>query len=390
MKRLIVFVLVIFAALTVLCSCDSILDGDTLSITAHQEPLEKVTDSVIEAGTFDELKDNMLVFISKYEETGEIRAYSYEGIIQEDIDLACSQIMSEEPLGAYAVADIFGIATKIVSYYQIEINITYKVTKEQLNSIFSVSTIRYLKSELLDTLAGYKPSMSVQTKNLDLSEEDALSYVSDIYYENPKDIVLMPVTTVEFFPDSGSERIIVFTFGYTKYETSTLRAMAINLNKTVQNIAETVSGSNDGAILLALAERLMDVTDYDTETEGNYTNQNSAATAYGALVNRLAVGEGYAMAYKALCDELGLECYVVLGKLGEKQHAWNIVELEDHYYHIDVSRCDTDSIASSFLLNDTEMSKSYSWDISRYKTCAGPLTYDSRTDSIMDTSTSNS
>jgi hypothetical protein len=155
--------------------------------------------------------------------------------------------------------------------------------------------------------------------------------------------------------------------------------MEKNLNKTVQNIAESVSGDNDGEILLALAERLMEVTDYDAETAagGDYSNQNSAATAYGALVNGLAVGEGYAMAYKALCDELGLdlECDVVLGTLNGKQHAWNIVKLEDYYYHIDVSGCDTDGIPSSFLLNDTVMSERYTWDQSKHKICNGPLVY---------------
>lgn len=388
MKRRIPAVLAFILILAGLYGCDSILDGKQLIIAPHREPVATPSDSIIEAGNFDELKEKILGFILDYEETGQILAYNYDGIIEEDVDLACSQLMNDNPVGAYAVSSITGSPTKIVSYYQIEINITYKVTKKQLDSIIPVSSTRYLKTELQDALSRYEPSMTVHSKNIVLSEAEALSYVSDIYYANPREIVMMPVTTVEFYPENGSNRIIVFTFGYTKYEASTLRTMEINLNNTVQKIAESVSG-DDGEILLALAERLMEITDYDAETAagGDYSNQNSAATAYGALVNAQAVGEGYAMAYKALCDELGIECYVVLGELDGKQQAWNIVELEDYYYHIDVSMCDVNGIASSFLLGDTAMEKNYIWDRTRYKPCNGPLAYTSDGE-IINTDTS--
>ena len=379
MKKRTAAVLAFIAVLLCLYGCDSILDGEKLTVTPHQEPIATPSDSVIEVGTFDELKTEMLGFVSNYEESGRIRAYNYDGNIQEDVDLACSQIMNDSPVGAYAVANMTGSSTKIVSHFQIEISISYKVTKKQLNDIIPASTTRYLKSELQDTLSSYERSMTVQTKNIVLPETDAASYVSEIYYANPRDIVMMPVTSVEIFPDHGLNRIIVFTFGYTKYEAITLRTMEINLNRTVRKIAESVGGNNDGEILLALAERLMEITDYDTETAsgGDYSNQNNAATAYGALVNAQAVGEGYAMAYKALCDELSIECYVVLGILNGNQHAWNIVELEGHYYHIDVSMCDTTGISSAFLLNDTDMEKTYSWEKSKHKPCNGPLVYTS-------------
>lgn len=376
MKRRIAALLACLMALTYLYGCDNILEDDMLDITAHQEPVSTISESIPEAGTYAELKANMLGFVSAYEDSGQIRIYSYDGDIQTDVDLACSQIMADTPLGAYAVSDITGIATPIVSYHQVEISITYKVTKEQLDSIIPVSTIRFLQSDLEDMLSDYAPSMVVQPKGITLTEEDAMRYVKEIYYDNPMDIVMMPVTTVDPFPKQGPDRIFVFTFGYTKYEATTLKAMEASLKKAVQNIAESVSGDNDAAILLSFCQRLIETVDFDsfTAASGEYGDQNTAATAYGALKNRSAVAEGYAMAFKALCDELGLECYVMLGEYNGKPHAWNIVELENHYYHIDVSMCDTGGIATSFLLDDAEMAVSYTWDKTRFL-CDGPLTY---------------
>lgn len=377
MKRSILVICACLAVLFTISSCASILDGEKLVVTAHEEPVPTETDSVITAGNYEELKESINEFVRNRQETGLIRIYSYDGNIEEDVKNACNDIKNNDPYGAYAVSELTGTTTQVVSYYMAEIRINYKnVTKEQLDAIITVSTLRYLKSDLQDMIAEYEPSVTILTKALSLTNDEALDYISQIYYENPMDIVMMPITTVAFYPDEGPERIVEFTFGYT-YKQSILKVMEKSLRNTVQNIAKSISGSSDAAILLQLGERLMETTKYDTATDdsGEYTTQNLAATAYGALISGSAVSEGYAMAYKALCDELGIECYVVTGQLNGKPHAWNIVALEGNYYHIDIGMCDLNGIATAFLKNDTDMKKTYSWDTSKYKVCNGPLTY---------------
>ncbi len=357
--------------------CASILDGETLSVTAHEDPPVTEPDNVIEASNYGELKAEILNIIWDYEPYGLIHVYSYDGDLQADVSFVCREIMNNDPIGAYAVADLTGTVTQIVSYYEVEVQVLYKsVTKEKLDSIIAISTLRYLKSDLRETLVDYAPSMTVLLKNVMLTADEALGYVSEIYYENPLDIVMMPVTTVEFYPNHGKERIVEFVFGY-RYEDSTLKAMENSLKNTVSNIAESVTGNSDGAILLSLARRLTEIADYDEETaaSGEYSNQNTAATAYGALITGSAIGEGYAMAYKALCDSLGLECYVVLGTYNGNPHAWNIVAIDDHYYHVDVAMCDVKGMSAAFLKKDSEMKKKYVWDTEKYEVCNGPLTY---------------
>lgn len=393
MIKRITTVLLCLAALLVIPGCSSILDGNVSSVTAHEKPTAAATDSVIEASTYDELKTQILGFVRLHEPTGIIRVNSYDGNLQADVNRACNEIVNDDPLGAYAVSKISGIATPIVSYDEVQITIDFNdVTKDQIDNIITVSTLRYLKSDLQTTLSGYAPSLTIVAKDIPLTSDDALNIIKQIYYSNPMDIVMLPITTPpKFYPDHGPDRIIVFTFGY-RYEASTLTAMQEALKSKVEHIAESVTGNNDGAILLSLCQRLMSITDYDTATaeSGDISDQNISATAYGALVTGSAVGEGYAMAFKALCDELGIECYVVTGTHIGVKHAWNIVMLEGNYYHIDVSMCDVNGIATAFLKNDTEMKKYYSWDTSSYKVCNGPITYASLTSSLATTSPSGS
>jgi hypothetical protein len=54
---------------------------------------------------------------------------------------------------------------------------------------------------------------------------------------------------------------------------------------------------------------------------------------YGALVERKTVCHGYALAYQYLLHKVGLPGVIATGS----QHAWNIVQMEGDYYHVDVT-----------------------------------------------------
>lgn len=58
-------------------------------------------------------------------------------------------------------------------------------------------------------------------------------------------------------------------------------------------------------------------------------------TAYGVLVEGDAVCQGYALAYKYLLNLLGISS-VVTGS-SDMNHAWNLVYLDGHWYHVDVT-----------------------------------------------------
>lgn len=59
-------------------------------------------------------------------------------------------------------------------------------------------------------------------------------------------------------------------------------------------------------------------------------------SAYSAMVNGESVCAGYARAFQYLMMELSIPCYYCTGYAGES-HAWNIIELEGEYYHVDVT-----------------------------------------------------
>ena len=96
-----------------------------------------------------------------------------------------------------------------------------------------------------------------------------------------------------------------------------------------------------------------------------YPNENAEAayTASGVFIYSTAVCNGYARAFEALMKAAGLE--VMLISSSEMRHAWNLVKLNDRWYHVDVTWDDDDVTPDIsvrydwFLMPDNIMEKDH-------------------------------
>ena len=378
------FISIFFIAiLTVLISgCGGLLESDRYVESRHYiAPYNKTEDTEerIEVSGYDELMDAVLNLIMGHEGSGKYIIYNYEGEdLQEDIERVESEILNYNPIGAYAVSGIDGVIRRVASYTELDVSIEYKKTKEQVDSIVNVSTLRYLRTELLSAMSEYRDEVVFHTA-LDITEDFVREYIRETYYQNPRNIIMLPGVAIETILMGSAGRIVELRFGYIE-QTSILRDYSVSLNLYIRRNAEFAAGGNDGEILISLIENIIASARFDVAAAraiSEHGTQNFAATAFGALVRQGAVGEGFAMAFKALCDELGFDCRIVLGNLNGMIHAWNIVLLSGDYYHIDVAMSAFDGIESFFLKTDEDFADMlYIWDFENTVRCSGLLTYE--------------
>ena len=81
--------------------------------------------------------------------------------------------------------------------------------------------------------------------------------------------------------------------------------------------------------------------DYESLQKSDCYNAHSIV---GVFLDKKAVCEGIAKAFKLLCNKYGMKCIVVIGKAdpngrfdGDTYHAWNIVKVGNGSYHVDVT-----------------------------------------------------
>ena len=399
--------------------CLNFLEGSVVSITDHEfPPYEKPPVEQIVVADYEEFKAVLLDLIYTHEVSAQILCHNFDGEdVQSEVMRASEEIMFEHPVGAYAVADFTVTTAKVMSSFEVDIEIEFKRTAEQIGSIINASTSRYLMTQLLNIMSEHREEAAIRTSMM-LSEEEIFEQIREIYYQNPRRIVMLPIVAVEIFPkeaeltvgeddplpsgdefftgdddtfpaetaappvESGTiqstwvDRIYEIKFSYVE-SPSILQVYRDNLALYVRQNAERALGETDAEILLSLVYNLMASTEFDEGTARTISihgAQNFAATASGALVRGLAVGEGFAMAFKALCDELRFDCRVVLGYIDDRVHAWNIVSLDGDYYHIDVAMCVVNGLETAFLKSDTDFEELYSWDRDNTVRCEGTLT----------------
>ena len=80
-----------------------------------------------------------------------------------------------------------------------------------------------------------------------------------------------------------------------------------------------------------------------------YQNGKNAHNAYGALVEKKAVCDGYSRAFQWLLYQAGIPALIAEGTSinpangGQEPHAWNVVKIGGEYYHVDLTWDDASS-----------------------------------------------
>ena len=94
-----------------------------------------------------------------------------------------------------------------------------------------------------------------------------------------------------------------------------------------------VRGNNSLSVpekALILHDRLVTWCEYDVDA---ITDGNQRYTADGVFINRIAVCQGYALAYQELLQAVGI--YNLVCVSDDLNHAWNILLIDGEYYHVD-------------------------------------------------------
>ena len=122
--------------------------------------------------------------------------------------------------------------------------------------------------------------------------------------------------------------------------------------------------------VLYIHDALVNTIKYDNKTYADKSVKGTEPpfTAYGALVNKLAVCNGYALATNLLLQKVGIESMKVDGTADGDDHAWNLVKVDGAYYYLDVTWDDSDLRDGDqvtyqyFLIPSNSLATDHSWD----------------------------
>lgn len=360
MKRLLCTLLACALALGGLAGCGSIFDRRYSSVTTHQEQAATEEDSsILRAENYTDLVSCVQHFVSLGQSTGTVQVYKYSGDIASDLEAACNEVCTEDPLGAYALYGISYDYSRIISYYECTFTFSYRRSAEDIAAIVSAYGNGTIRDLIQEKLSAFSPSLAIRTSSFYSDSSNLYTLVQEAYYTAPGTALGYPEVSISVYPDSGDTRIVEFSFAYGDSQ-AVLAQRAEAAAAAAAGLVGQESAA-DNTVAWLLYSRLLGQTDYSPE---------GASDIYSALCLGTADSEGMALAYSLLCQQSGITCLLVQGTLNGQPHCWNLITMEDGVsWQVDVTRADPEG---NFLHNDETMAAAgYNWSQEDYPACLG-------------------
>lgn len=83
--------------------------------------------------------------------------------------------------------------------------------------------------------------------------------------------------------------------------------------------------------------RLIGLCDYFYNLKYENTNSFEDHTIYGPLINGKGVCEGFSLLFSYICRIMKIDCTCISGQLEGQPHMWNIVQINNELYNIDIT-----------------------------------------------------
>lgn len=366
-KKLLAAILLCAALGATLSGCASVFDKEYLSVTTFPESsTSPAADGATAVRSYLDLKLAINSLVTAHSESGTLDFSNYNSAsISDDLAAATKEVSTETALGAYAVDYISYDLDRIAGYYEAEVYVYYRRTAEEVEAIVSESTVSGLREAIKAALERLETELVVMVSASGASEDEVAGYVTEAYYASPLSCVVRPRTEVVMYSGGGLQRIYEIGLDYG-FETAALEEMKPALESELAELTARVSSQSKPHRALQAATVLTEQCAHD---------ESAGSSIWAAIHGGAANSEGMAVAYKALCDALGLDCVVVTGRLDRAEHYWNILTLEGASYHVDVSMAREQGFAGTFLISDAQMWGRYWWDNEDYPQCEGSLSY---------------
>lgn len=152
------------------------------------------------------------------------------------------------------------------------------------------------------------------------------------------------VTNFDYSYTSENASIITLNLTYSNSNTESRQANFKALDQKAASIVASVTKPEmtEREKAQALSNYVAQNVKYDFAGFQRYQSGQSVydqQTAYAGLVRGSAICQGFARAYKLLCDKAGIPCIVVFGTTKQfgTAHAWNRVQLDGKWETVDTS-----------------------------------------------------
>lgn len=186
------------------------------------------------------------------------------------------------------------------------------------------STEKVLYAECYQILARQAEEILISTTDAEILPRVYQSIIND----HPEFFYLNGYTYTQYTRNEGVQ-YITFSGRYT-YDAGEVARRQKIIDAEVERRVGGLMGYDEYETVKRVYEDLILSTDYSMDSPDN---QNICSV----FLDKKSVCNGYAKAAQYLLNDLGIPCIIVNGMTNGDSHAWNIVQIDGAYYHMDAT-----------------------------------------------------
>ena len=166
-----------------------------------------------------------------------------------------------------------------------------------------------------------------------INKEEVTEIIDALLSDRPEIFWLSNKFSYTYDIDSNLITNIKLSYLFNKAEINKNKELIDNeVNKIIDKVKDKKLDYEKEKIV---HDELAKLIKYDESTQDDQS-------IYGALVNKKSVCAGYVKSFQYIMMKLGIPTYYISG-YADEDHAWNLIELEDGFYNVDLTWDDQDN-----------------------------------------------
>lgn len=195
----------------------------------------------------------------------------------------------------------------------------------QIDEIYSASSIENAVILYEQALARHQGTIQIILAN-DISYQDFWNALKALLEKHTRNYSNFNVDSLNI--DISNHVATIYTSFYTSAEEERF------LDMLYAQLHEQTVSMSDYEKIKYMHDFICQSITYDDATLNNLANERSA---YDGLVEGRTVCCGYTLAFQRFMEQEGIPSYIMCGDSPEGPHAWNVVYLDNQWYHLDAT-----------------------------------------------------
>jgi len=282
---------------------------------------------------------------------------AYSSDIEKDPGELTREVRLDDAYCAYCVSSIDYRISDIILLRRITFDISYAEDANTIDRVYTSAYTTGIDEYILSALKNGEKELVMLFENSYYSSVQMEDIIEKLYRSEPSCCVIKPVISVLMYSGAEKQRLYDVNIKYNIDENEILRRRSLLANLDIEGDAET-EGLSD-------TDKLWELYDY-FRRQVTLCDHSEHSSIYDAFIAGECNCEGLSLAFIEAAKQTGLKAISVFGQEKWTDHYWNIIVLDDAYYHIDLS-ANLRQAKDILPATETEMwERDYRWELDEY------------------------